>query len=31
MDQTTNHPSWGLTFPYRDFNEYACGFADGTP
>jgi DNA replication protein DnaC len=20
-----------LTFPYRDFNEYACGFADDTP
>jgi hypothetical protein len=20
-----------LTFPYRDFSEYACGLADGTP
>ena len=20
-----------LTFPYRDFSEYACGFADGAP
>jgi hypothetical protein len=23
--------SKGLTFPYRDFSEYACGLADGTP
>jgi len=23
--------SIGLTFPYRDFSEYACGLADGTP
>jgi hypothetical protein len=21
----------GLTFPYRDFSEYACGLANGTP
>jgi len=21
----------GLTFPYRDFSEYACGLADDTP
>jgi hypothetical protein len=20
-----------LTFPYRDFSEYTCGLADGTP
>jgi hypothetical protein len=20
-----------LTFPYRDFSEYACGLADDTP
>jgi hypothetical protein len=20
-----------LTFPYRDFSEYACGFTDATP
>src|SRR2546430_5767439 len=22
---------YGLTFPYRDCSEYACGFADDTP
>jgi hypothetical protein len=21
----------GLTFPYRDFSEYACGLADNIP
>jgi len=33
MKFRTSQTSHGkqLTFPYRDFSEYACGLADGTP